>query len=272
MTDENRKRRRWLQFRLRTLLIGVLVLSLSLSWYAARVTQIQRQNRAIDSLWEHSCFVPPAEDDPAPVVSFLWRCFGQDLFYEPTFVWAMEGRACDSDLRYLHEFRNPDKIDTVLLQDTRVTDMGLTQLESLAGLQKLGLNGTQITDSGLGHLKGLVNLQELFLADTQITDVGLEHLKGLTGLEKLVLDDTQVTDTGLDQLKGLTNLKVLFLDNPSYLRRRKQAPERTSQLPNQVLSQFASPIGSRLKNYFPRPTSTMCSVRSPGVVTVTSAS
>ena len=74
----------------------------------------------------------------------------------------------------------------------------------LAGLQTLWLNDTKVTDAGLAHLQGLAGLQELRLERTQVTDAGLAHLAGLTELLNLLLAETQVTDAGLAHLRGLT--------------------------------------------------------------------
>ena len=40
-------KRRWFQFRLRTLLIAILVLSLPLSWFAMRMEKARRQREAV---------------------------------------------------------------------------------------------------------------------------------------------------------------------------------------------------------------------------------
>lgn len=50
MTDESPKRRRWFQFRLRTLLIAALVLSLPLSWFAWRMEKAKRQREAVQAI------------------------------------------------------------------------------------------------------------------------------------------------------------------------------------------------------------------------------
>ncbi len=53
MSDQ--KRRRWLQFRLRTLLIAILVLSLPLSWFAARMERALMGSEAWESQKPPSC-------------------------------------------------------------------------------------------------------------------------------------------------------------------------------------------------------------------------
>ena len=91
-------------------------------------------------------------------------------------------------------------------------DSGLAPLAPLADkISSLDLARTKVTDAGLAGLAGMKNLTELHLENTGIGDAGLDHVKGLTGLEYLNLYGTKVTDTGLAKLSGLTKLKSLYL-------------------------------------------------------------
>jgi internalin A len=71
------------------------------------------------------------------------------------------------------------------------------ELAGLERLQSLGLAGTQISDAGLKSLAGLKQLRTLNLAGTRITDVGLQELIGLKQLQSLQLFNTHVTDAGV---------------------------------------------------------------------------
>ena len=101
------------------------------------------------------------------------------------------------------------------LDDTTVTDSGLSRLSSLTNLQELHLENTAITDAGLAHLSGCTNLTYLCLDGTKLTDAGLAHLTKLTKLQHLYLNDTAVTDAGLVHLRRATNLEYLQLNNTS---------------------------------------------------------
>jgi len=46
--DQPRTRRRWFQFRLRTLLVAVVVVSLPLSWFAVRMERARKQREAVE--------------------------------------------------------------------------------------------------------------------------------------------------------------------------------------------------------------------------------
>ena len=50
-TNEPPKRRRWFQFRLRTLLIAILLLSLPLSWFAVRLNKVRKQELTIKEIY-----------------------------------------------------------------------------------------------------------------------------------------------------------------------------------------------------------------------------
>ena len=71
-----------------------------------------------------------------------------------------------------------NRISSVGLQDTQISDTGLESLKELTSLTYHYLNNTKITDAGLEHLQGLSNLRRLFLGNTQVTDDDLKHLKG----------------------------------------------------------------------------------------------
>lgn len=201
MEDERPKRRKWFQFRLRTLLVAILVLSLSLSWYAVKVERIRRQKR-IGSIIEGAGGTVSYERTEPPVPQWIRGLFGDD-FFVVTAVTVNE------------EWVIPEgeEVVNVPVGWDAFGDDEATYLKELPDLKVLSLNNTQVSDAGLKHLKRLTNLKILWLDNTQITDSGLEHLKGLTNLEYLTLRNTQVSDAGLDHLEGLTNLKVLYLDN-----------------------------------------------------------
>lgn len=91
-------------------------------------------------------------------------------------------------------------------------DAGLAPLAPIAEkVVSLDLARTKVTDAGLKAVAAFKNLTELHLEGTGITDAGLDHLKGLAALEYLNLYNTKVTDAGLPKLAGLAKLKALYL-------------------------------------------------------------
>jgi hypothetical protein len=109
--------------------------------------------------------------------------------------------------------RHLNKLETLYLNRTPLTDKGLEPLCGLAGLKVLDLRGARhLTDAGLGHLKGLDRLEILYLSYTKVGDAGLAHLKGLKRLLRLELVGTGVTDAGLEHLHGLDKLVYVEID------------------------------------------------------------
>ena len=107
-------------------------------------------------------------------------------------------RATNDSLRALSVF---DKLQTLFLTGTKVTDAGLVHLKGLTNLSRLGLESTQITDAGLTHLGRLPKLHSLNLYGTNLTDAALVHLVGLKKLQVIYLNNTRITDMGLAELK-----------------------------------------------------------------------
>jgi hypothetical protein len=95
-----------------------------------------------------------------------------------------------------------DKISSMDLAKTKVTDAGLKALAGYKNLRELHLEGTSISDAGLDHLKDLTSLEYLNLYNTKVTDAGLPKLAGLTKLKSLYLWQTGVTKAGVAALKG----------------------------------------------------------------------
>ncbi|MEO2022421.1 MAG: hypothetical protein ABGX05_11425, partial [Pirellulaceae bacterium] len=92
-------------------------------------------------------------------------------------------------------------------------------LQHLLGLQRLGsvlLNETSITDDGLTTLGKISTLRNLDLRGCQVSNDGIEHLGDLTGLRALRLSGasgaTTVDDAGMATVAKMTSLKALFLD------------------------------------------------------------
>lgn len=92
------------------------------------------------------------------------------------------------------------------------TDAGLDTLAPIADkVTSLDLARTKVTDAGLAKVAAMKNLTELHLENTAISDAGLDHVKGLAALEYINLYNTKVTDAGLPKLAGLAKLKSVYL-------------------------------------------------------------
>jgi hypothetical protein len=176
-------RRSILQFRLRTLLAVVVVVSLALAGWVRFVTPQRARQRAAETLAESgTCTLRTRPGGP----EWLRRRFGHEYWN----VWfdVVEIKFIDPRIPQWH-------------LPSRIGDGDLTRLPHFHRLEVLSLAGTEITDSGLVHLAGLAELQSLDLSGTRVTDAGMSHLTGLTRLTTLRLFDTAVSDEGIAALR-----------------------------------------------------------------------
>jgi hypothetical protein len=169
--------RRWLQFRLRTLLVLVTLIAALLGWwmYVWRAEQ-EQQRQAMAAI--------QASGAETSVTFYSWA--------EAV---ALQGRKADN---------------VVILDNPQLTDDDLKALDNAPLTRSLYLVGSQITDDGLVHLKNLRRLEILDLKkNKRLTDAGLVHLEGLKNLDQLILIGTQVTPAGVKQLQQkLPNTKI----------------------------------------------------------------
>ena len=208
----SRRWRKYLRFRVRGLLVLVLVIGLGLGgmilWVrSARVQRVAAAEilKAGGSVTYVRGFLAnpfAAQNSWAP--RWLGEWIGQDYF-DPVTVVGLNQVSKANTAVVLVCVGRLTQLERLQLDGLSVGDAGLVHLEPLTGLSYLDLSGTQISDAGLVHIESLTKLSILYLGRTRVTDAGLIHLKGLTRLSELHLDGTQVSDAGLAQLQGLSD-------------------------------------------------------------------
>jgi hypothetical protein len=176
------KRRRWLQFSLRTLLIAVLILSLPLSWFAGKMQRARRQARTVQAIRREGSvsYEWEAHHRERP---WMCRLFGDDLV---------------------------SPIIVVCLFDSAATDATLAQIEEFTALRELQICNGTVSDDGLKHLGCLASLTHLTIVNSPITNQGMTHLAHLTSLEHVNIHETHVTPEGWEHIRHLPNLTSLF--------------------------------------------------------------
>ena len=102
----------------------------------------------------------------------------------------MDGLAKLSNLRVLY------------LNNTGITDAGLSRLTSLGQLRWLSLVGTRVTDESVQTFLKLEQLTNLFLFQTALTEEGLQQLN--RGREEVAVD------TGNYKLRPLATDTVVY--------------------------------------------------------------
>ncbi|MBW3543863.1 MAG: hypothetical protein KY476_26745 [Planctomycetes bacterium] len=105
-----------------------------------------------------------------------------------------------------------DRLHTLNLELTSITNEGLKHLASLERLETLKLGGSEkLSGAALAQLKDLRTLAELDLDSLKIDDASLQHLADLSSLKHLNLSRTPIDGSGLAHLVDLPRLKELFL-------------------------------------------------------------
>jgi hypothetical protein len=218
--DPPKRKRRWFQFSLRTLLIFTTIVALGSGWFRARIAKARKQRAAIEAIEKSGGMVlydyqvdlsgglmPNAKP---PVVSWPWTLFGRDC-YLPVAEAVLRS---DHEINYLDELNELRvlRLDGYVVADgglspateirPRLTDAGLATIEGLSHLKELDLQSTDLGDTGIKRIAKLRRLRSLELSDTKITDAGLENLKELSQLQELYLFSNRVTDEGVAKLQN----------------------------------------------------------------------
>lgn len=202
-----RKPRRWFQFRLRTLLVLMLLVCIGMGWLGVKMQKVRKQRAAIEAIERLGGSVHWSSTDvPEESAGQVWlrKLLGDDFFAYPEDVEINNDAAMEYPTELTH-------VTILQVFGSDITDAGLNHLQCLPQLEELWFADTRVTGNGLRHLKGLAQLNTLVFSGTPVTDAGLEHIKGLTQLESLDLKDTQVTDAGLANLRQLTDIEILCL-------------------------------------------------------------
>jgi hypothetical protein len=188
---EKLKRRRWLRFSLRTLLILITIFAVWLGWHMHRRRE---QQRVADAVRERGGTAQPVLRD----LSLLSRV--QAPYTWDNDFWLSNLKVPDEALQ---DFESVPELLGLHLADNQITDQGLSYLNDRTDLLSLDLtNNPAITDAGLAHLRKMTELRQLLLRNNpQITDEGLVHLKNMQQLDLLILFGTSVTAEGVNKLK-----------------------------------------------------------------------
>jgi Leucine Rich repeat len=213
-----KRKRRWFQFSLRTMMVVVTLLCV---WMGITAHRANRQRRAVERLTshgdgisydyqtdEHGSFMLPVNAPPPspPGPTWLRRLIGVDYFV--TVVGAdmyVKGAGDDSigDLSDLPQLR------FLGVHGPGVTGSDLARLSKLPQLRDLGLYDNSIMDSDWEFVGQLTHLKGLVLGGSNVTDTSLERIAGLDDLEELRMVGCPITDIGIQHIKRLRHLKFL---------------------------------------------------------------
>jgi Leucine Rich repeats (2 copies) len=230
MTNPPSTRRRWLRFRLRTLLIVIALVAVPLAWIAKERRQsaheqqlaaefLEKKYHRVELGGPYDSWRLRLEGKPQG----KWRDLARQVLGERIYKaepigsgfndltpfaqltnlqWLSVNSANVYDLKPLADLST---LEVLNVRSSKVVD--LTPVAGLRNVTWLRMQNTRISD--LTPLASWHKLQKLQLTQTPVDD--LTSLAGLVQLDWLDVSNTQVSD--LSPLAGLANLTHLYLES-----------------------------------------------------------
>jgi hypothetical protein len=156
--DPPKRKRRWYQFSLRTLLIFMLVCAVPCAWLGRKLERKRREReivRKIEARHGRALYDRKQIGDRWPTSEPSGPAWARTILGDDFF----------------------DEIFLVDWSESDVTDADLAILTHLPHLEHLYLSKTSISDAGLANLKSLTELKNLYLWQTKVTDAGVKQFK-----------------------------------------------------------------------------------------------
>jgi hypothetical protein len=156
-----KRKRRWYQFSLRTLLIFTLICAVSSAWVASTIERKRREWEAAKAIakaggevyWDYQRvngqlghWQPNGAEPFGP--TWLRGVLGENFFSEVDHV------ACEGGVENLKEF---PRLRSLFLVSAGISDSGLEVVEELTELQKLSLIDTQVSDAMVSKLRAALS-------------------------------------------------------------------------------------------------------------------
>jgi hypothetical protein len=155
--DLPKRKRRWYQFSLRTLLILVTIVCIVGGWLGSKIDQKRRERAAAEAIvktqgqvsWDYQRVAgDPHSWQPAGAIPFgpswLRAILGDNFFSEVDCIYCVNG-----DLENLREF---PRLRSLRLMSWGVTDDGLDAVKTLTELRDLALIDTKVSDAAVNEL------------------------------------------------------------------------------------------------------------------------
>jgi len=200
--------KRFTQFKLASAMLLIAVLSV---WFAYReYTKAERALRIIEAAGGR---IELTNDDATKIEQISFQGNAQTTNLDLTPIRDLRDiYRIDLDYTQIDDIspiRGQINLRWLDLEDTHIDSDDLMNLANLNKLHTLVLTGTKISDRGLEVVSDMTDLVDLRLNNTMITDDCLRHFKNLKKLKELNLEDTGVTIDGVSVLQlDLPNCEI----------------------------------------------------------------
>lgn len=108
-------------------------------------------------------------------------------------------RVTDEGLEVLAGYGN---LQRLTLSDVPAKGSALAMLPHPEKLVSLNLAQSRVTDAEVAHIASMKHLESLNLSQTTITDAAIETLSGMASLEQLILSQTGISEEGIGRLRA----------------------------------------------------------------------
>jgi hypothetical protein len=225
---DEKPRRRWFRFSLRTFLVFVTLFCVWAAWWTHAARQ---QKQAVEAVREYGGWVYydyEFDDDPqrpqrvtneSPWPSWLVDTFGVDMLHNIVEVNLVYGddngkreetkNTSDEIIGHLEGFPN---LRRLFLHSTQVTDATMPHIAKLRKLECLLIwKAEMVSDAGFSHLASLGRLKTLQISNAQLGDESLAIMGHLPQIESLSLQGNHFSNKGLSYLTQMPRLKSLAI-------------------------------------------------------------
>lgn len=179
-SHESKRPRRWLAVSLRLSLLLVLAVALALAGAAWKVRD-QRETKEMvlnhDGVFFYE-FEPQTTtryERKTWVPAWLRQIIGEDFFHDVTYVRIEGPHFGDAELERLKAF---DRIESLGIVQTAITDAGLRHLRGRKALKGLWLDGNWIGDAGIDNLGpetlpqlGLLGITQTLVSAAKVAEI-----------------------------------------------------------------------------------------------------
>jgi len=162
--SHGKRRRRWLRFRLRSLLVLITLVATILGLHHTYVRPYHDQQQAADALTAKGAALTWESAEPAWLANILRWVVPEDKLRDCVKLDAEHVGLEDADMLHVRHLR---RLKRLYLARNPVTNAGLEHLSGLEYLQRLSLWGTKITNEGLRHVGQLPELRVLDIHHVQ---------------------------------------------------------------------------------------------------------